>query len=103
MRVGTEAFLLPIKSRFFNSHELFYEEEYCKIIRALDFGIQKNINLQTLRHSYATHLLEAGTNLRYIQELLGHQSPRTTQIYTHVSSLALSKVISPFDRLKIDK
>lgn len=68
-----------------------------------DAGIQKNINLHMLRHSYATHLMEAGTNLRFIQELLGHKSPKTTQIYTHVSSLALSKVMSPLDRLKLKK
>ena len=69
----------------------------------LDSGIQKNINLHMLRHSYATHLMEAGTNLRFIQELLGHKSPKTTQIYTHVSSQALSKVVSPLDRLKLKK
>jgi integrase/recombinase XerD len=68
-----------------------------------DAGIQKKINLHMLRHSYATHLMEAGTNLRFIQELLGHKSPKTTQIYTHVSSQALSKVISPLDRLRLIK
>jgi len=64
-------------------------------------GIRKNINLHMLRHSYATHLMESGTNLRYIQELLGHKSPKTTQIYTHVSRDMLSKVTSPFDKLNL--
>jgi integrase/recombinase XerD len=62
-------------------------------------GIQKPVTLHWLRHSYATHLLEAGTNLRYIQEILGHSSPKTTQIYTHVSTEGLQHVQSPFDTL----
>lgn len=62
-------------------------------------GIRKPVTLHWLRHSYATHLLEAGTDLRYIQELLGHKSSKTTEIYTHVSEKSLQKISSPFDNL----
>ena len=62
-------------------------------------GIRKNITLHGLRHSYATHLLEAGTDLRYIQELLGHKSSKTTEIYTHVTEKSIQKIRSPFDDL----
>ncbi|MGC9331475.1 MAG: site-specific tyrosine recombinase/integron integrase [Bacteroidales bacterium] len=62
-------------------------------------GIDKRVTLHWLRHSYATHLLEAGTGLRYIQELLGHKSSKTTEIYTHVTEKDLKKIRSPFDDL----
>lgn len=62
-------------------------------------GIVKPVTLHWLRHSYATHLLESGTDLRYIQELLGHKSSKTTEIYTHVSTQSLQKIKSPFDDL----
>ena len=62
-------------------------------------GIKKSITLHGLRHSYATHLLEAGTDLRYIQELLGHKSSRTTEIYTHVTEKSIQKIRTPFDDL----
>lgn len=62
-------------------------------------GVSKPVTLHWLRHSYATHLLENGTDLRYIQEILGHSSSRTTEIYTHVSNKSIQKIISPFDYL----
>lgn len=61
--------------------------------------IKKPVTLHWLRHSYATHLLESGTDLRFIQELLGHTSSRTTEIYTHVSNKSLQLIKSPFDTL----
>ncbi len=62
-------------------------------------GISKPVTLHWLRHSYATHLLERGVDLRYIQELLGHQSSRTTEIYTHVTFKSLQNIRSPLDDL----
>jgi len=64
-------------------------------------GIRKAATVHTLRHSYATHLLELGTDLRYIQSLLGHKSSRTTEIYTHVSKKALGQITSPFEHLDL--
>lgn len=61
--------------------------------------INKPVTLHWLRHSYATHLLESGTDLRYIQELLGHNSSKTTEIYTHVSTKNIQQIKSPFDDL----
>ena len=62
-------------------------------------SITKPVSLRWLRHSFATYLLESETDLRYIQELLGHQSSKTTEIYTHVSTKSIQQIKSPFDDL----
>jgi integrase/recombinase XerD len=65
-------------------------------------GIQKDVGIHCLRHSYATHLHESGLDIRYIQELLGHKSTRTTEIYTHVSRRNLFAIRSPIEDMEID-
>lgn len=60
--------------------------------------IHKKVTVHTLRHCFATHLLESGVDIRYIQELLGHSSSKTTEIYTHVSKRALQNIKSPLDQ-----
>lgn len=73
-------------------------EQACKNAKLL-----KNATPHTFRHSFATHLLESGVDLRYIQELLGHSSSKTTEIYTHVTNKSIQNIQSPLDRLMNDK
>lgn len=63
--------------------------------------IKKHVTMHTLRHSFATHLLEHGTDIRYIQCLLGHESSKTTEIYTHITTKGMDKIKSPLDHLDI--
>jgi site-specific recombinase XerD len=62
-------------------------------------GLEKKATVHTLRHSFATHLLENGTDIRYIQQFLGHSSIKTTTVYTHLTKTAVDKIQSPLDRM----
>ncbi len=68
------------------------------VVRA---GIKKDVSVHTLRHSFATHLLENGTDIRYIQSLLGHESSKTTEVYTHITTKGFDQIKSPLDNLDI--
>jgi len=84
-----------------NTGEQYSEKSLQSVLKqALEkVNNKKPVTLHWLRHSYATHLLESGTDLRYIQELLGHSSSKTTEIYTHVSTKNIQQIKSPFDDL----
>jgi integron integrase len=62
-------------------------------------GLTKRVTCHTLRHSFATHMLEHGTNIRRLQKLLGHADVKTTEIYTHVMNMDMDRLVSPWDRV----
>jgi site-specific recombinase XerD len=66
-------------------------------------GIQRRVHLHMLRHSFATHSLEQGMDIRYVQELLGHSDIKTTERYTHLTTIMMKKLKSPFDHLELSE
>ncbi|MDZ4197878.1 MAG: integron integrase [Kiritimatiellia bacterium] len=92
----------PREPGVFRRHHIFPDTIQRAVHRAADAaGIRKHVKTHTLRHSFATHLLESGSDIRTIQELLGHSDVRTTEIYTHVLQKGPKGVTSPVDRLTL--
>lgn len=96
-RLGSEGWLFPGQEPDRHLSERSIQAVLGRAVLAA--GIGKPITMHTLRHSFATHLLDRGTDIRFIQELLGHHSVKTTEIYTHVSTRTLGKIRSPLDAL----
>lgn len=94
-----------LNSRYFPKKEFHRKQYLTSSVRAIlrrsakNTGIRKRIYSHLLRRSFTTHLLEKGTYLRYIQELVGHGSSKTTEIYTHLSKKSLANTKSPLDHI----
>jgi len=95
--LGTSGWLFPGGTPGFHLSTRTIQSVFEQAARVA--GIRKPVSMHSLRHSFATHLLERGTDLRYIQELLGHQSSKTTEIYTHVTTKQIGRIRSPLDFL----
>ena len=98
-KVKPDSYLFPSRN---DTRKPFSKRQTQRFIRkaGLDAGIKKTVSAHALRHSFATHLLENGTNLRKIQVILGHKSLKTTSIYIHLAKDFLKEVQSPLDNLK---
>ena len=80
---------------------LYYDQRGNISAAARKAGIQKRTTMHTLRHTFATHSLENGVDLRYIQSMMGHESSKTTEIYTHITTKGFDQIKSPLDNLDL--